>query len=359
MALPDWLDLGRLMAGPELYPWQVNWAQQQVFLLSVTPEFYATAPFLDQRAVPPQRQAGIPSAWVPLAEVARAVAAQPAAARLGLVFHVGHCGSTLLSQALALNARLFSLREPLPLRDLSAQWQERHAPWSEVSADGLDARIDLLRALWARTPSSSQLAIVKASSFCCPLAGYWLKRYSNDRAVLLAVSPEIHFASMVGVPAYIGDLKATAKQRMSALVDAGGADLPALHTLSAGEIAALAYISDLVSMHDAARLAGDRVLRQDFDAFLAAPGAALAALNAFFGAPLLDRQLDTLLQDPLFSRYSKAGEFPFSAGERQARLREARSHHGAEIKRGRVWLDAFAARHATAAQALEWFDYRP
>lgn len=359
MERPEWLDLGRLMAGPELYPWQVNWAQQQVFLLSVTPEFYANAPFLDQRAVPQQQRARIPSAWVPLSDVAQAVTAQAVPSRLGLICHVGHCGSTLLSQALAINAGLFSLREPLPLRDLSTQWQERHAPWSEVAEDGVDARLDLLRTLWARTPASGQLAIVKASSFCCPLAGHWLERYPNDRALLLAAAPEIHLASMVAVPAYIGDLKATAKQRMTALIEFADADLPALHTLSDGEIAALAYISDLVSMHAAARAGVDRVLRQDFDAFLSEPGAALSTLNAFFGAPLDDGQRDRLLRHPLFSRYSKASDYPFSAGERTARLQESRARHGSEIGRGRAWLEAFADRHPTAAGALKWFGYRP
>jgi hypothetical protein len=112
-------------------------------------------------------------------------------------------------------------------------------------------------------------------------------------------------------------------------------------------------------MHGGARIAGDRAFRQDFDAFLADPGAALAALNAFFGAPLSAAQLDRVLQDPVFSRYSKASEYPFSADERSARLQEARSRHRAEIDRGRAWLEAFAARCPPAAHALEWFGYRP
>jgi hypothetical protein len=355
---PALQNLNNLMDGPCLYPLQVNWAQQQVLFLSVTPDFYANAPFLDQRAVPQQQRSLIPSNWAAIQDVMQAVAAQPAPAKLGMVFHVGHCGSTLLSRALALNTGLFSLREPLPLRDLCSFWLERQEPWSEISEEGLDHRIDMMRALWARTPSTGQLAVVKATSFCCPLAEPWLARFQSDQAVLLAVAPETYLASMVSVPAYIADLKATAKQRMLNLKNLTDLALPALYSLSAGELAALAYLSDLMAMHSAARSAGGRVMRQDFDDFLSAPDRALGALNAFFNAPLPTGHIKSLLQNPLFSRYSKASDYPFSTSERLARLREARSGHSAEISKGRAWLDAFAAREPRAEQALEWFKYQ-
>jgi hypothetical protein len=346
------------MAGPDLYPLRVNWAQQQVLFLSVTPDFYANAPFLDQRAVSQQQRSQIPSDWAAIQDVVQAVKAQPVAAKLGMIFHVGHCGSTLLSRALALNVRLFSLREPLPLRDLCGFWLERRQPWSEVSEEGLNLWIDMMRALWTRTPSADQLAVVKATSFCSPLAEPWLARFQNDKAVLLAVAPETYLASMVSVPAYIADLKATAKQRMLNLKNLTGLELPAIHSQTVGEIAALAYLSDLMAMHGAARSAGDRVMRQDFDAFLSAPDRALGALIAFFDAPLPADQIKSLLQNPLFSRYSKASNYPFSSGERLSRLKQARAGHGAEINRGRAWLEAFAAREPKAAHALEWFKYR-
>jgi hypothetical protein len=349
--------LDKLMAGPCLYPFQVNWMQQQMLFLSVTPDFYVNAPFLDQRAVPQDQRSQIPSEWLPVQAVEQAVFAQATTANLGLVFHVGHCGSTLLSRALALNEGLFSLREPLPLRDLCNAWLERLEPWSEVSEAGLGQRIELMRALWARTPSSGQMTVVKATSFCCSLAESWLTRFQGDKAVLLAVAPEIYLASMVSVPNYMADLRATAKQRMLSLKSHTSMELPALHSLSDGELAALSYLSDLIAMHTAAQSVNDRVMRQDFDAFLSAPGQALGSLNAFFNAPLPDEQTTALQQNPLFSRYSKASNYPFSGGERMERLRAARHSHGPEIKTGLDWLDRFRVRESGAAKALEWFDY--
>jgi len=350
--------LDNLMAGPGLYPFQVNWMQQQMLFLSVTPDFYVNAPFLDQRAVPQEQRSQISSEWMPFQAVEQAVAAQGTSANLGLIFHVGHCGSTLLSKALALNAGLFSLREPLPLRDLCNAWLERLEPWSEVSEDGLNQRFKMMHALWARTPSANQLAVVKATSFCCSLAESWLERFRGDKAVLLAVAPEIYVASMVSVPNYMGDLRATARQRMLSLKSQISTALPALHSLSDGEMAALAYISDLMGMHAAAESASERLMRQDFDAFLSSPGHVLGSLSAFLSAPLPAEQLTTLLQNPLFSRYSKASNYPFSGSERMERLRAARGSHGVEIKKGLAWLDRFRVREPSASQALEWFEYQ-
>lgn len=355
-ALPG---LDQLMSGPGLYPLQVNWAQEQVLFLAVTPEFYADAPFLDQRAVAQNQRAQIPSGWIAIQDVEQAAAGHAPAAKLGMIFHVGHCGSTLLSRALALNPGLFSLREPLPLRDLCSFWLERREPWAVISEQELNHRIAMMRSLWGRTPSAGQVAVVKATSFCCPLAEPWLARFQNDRAVLLAVAPEIYLASMVNFPAYIADLKTTAKQRMLNLKNVTGLELPALHSLSAGELAALAYISDLMSMHHAAQSAKDRVMPQDFDAFLSAPGPALGELSKFFDLPLTGGQICDLLRDPMFSRYSKASEYPFSSNERRARLQEARSRHGAEIDKGRAWLRTFVSHQNKAAQALVWFGYQP
>jgi len=351
--------LDQLMSGPGLYPLQVNWAQQQVLFLAVTPGFYADAPFLDQRAVAQNQRAQIPSGWFAIKDVEQVVAGQAPPAKLGMIVHVGHCGSTLLSRALALNPGLFSLREPLPLRDLCSFWLERREPWAVISEDELNHRIDMMRALWGRTPSAGQVVVVKATSFCCPLAEPWLARFLNDEAVLLAVAPEIYLASMVNFPAYIADLKTTAKQRMLNLKSLTGLELPALHSLSAGELAALAYISDLMAMHHAARSAKDRVMPLDFDAFLSAPGPALAQLSGFFDVPLPGGQISDLLRDPMFSRYSKASEYPFSTDERRARLQEARSRHGAEIDRGRAWMRTFMSQQSKAEQALEWFGYQP
>ena len=90
-------------------------------LLQLTEAVYRQASFLDQR-VEPLASARID---VRLSDLETTLAApgsdegmvSPSA---NFIFHHGHCGSTLLSRALAATDRVLPLREPLTLRRLAS-----------------------------------------------------------------------------------------------------------------------------------------------------------------------------------------------------------------------------------------------
>ncbi len=340
------------MADTRLYPFQVNWLMEQVYLLQADAAFYEQAAFLDQRAM---RQ-GMQGGWFGFDAVRASMKSAPERP-LGLVFHIGHCGSTLISRALGLAPGLFSLREPLPFRDIAMAWAERDAPWSPRSQATLQKDMTLVRALWSRTPASGQLSVVKTTSFCSQLAAPWLSQFNDDRAVCLAMAPEIYIATVLGAQGYVIDLVGGAKPRMAGLTEATGADLARVHELSPGEVAAMTFAAEMVAMHNAAESAGARVIRVDFDQYLADPGATLQTIARHFGKPIDGAALPGLLANPVLGRYSKATDYPFSAQERQQRLRESRAAKGDEINRGMAWLAAFAQEHAPFNAALEAFSY--
>jgi hypothetical protein len=341
-----------LMTSPELYPFQVNWPLRQVWMLEATERFYRDAAFLDQRALTSSSR----GRWMSLAELELSTTrgADPA---LGLIFHVGHCGSTLLSRALGLCTGFFSLREPLPLRDLAALHIEADEIWAPMSGGELLRHQATLRALWARTPRPGQRAVVKATSFCSALAADWLERYPADRAVLLAMAPEKFIATVVASEGYVADLAGGARLRMSALAAATGARLAPLHTMATGEVAAMTVLAELVNLDRAAERAPQRCLRVDFDAYLARPVETLPEVARHFGVGLEPRETAMILQDPLLGRYSKATDYAFSAAEREQRLRESRERHAVEIERGVHWLQRFSAGSTVARDALRHFGY--
>ncbi|WP_417449281.1 hypothetical protein [Kordiimonas sp.] len=343
-----------LMASPYLYPFVVNWWADRVQLIQVSTDFYTQAAFLDQRAF----AAGTPQHhWAPISELREQVANAPARP-LGLIFHIGHCGSTLISRMLGLaSEQFFSVREPLPLRDLAGMWPERDTYWSPRSADTLQQDMDMFHGLWARTPGLDQLAIVKATSFCSLLAEDWLQRFQNDRAVMLAMAPEIYLATVLGAESYVLDLLGAAKQRLCSLHRITGADLPALHSLSSGELAAACYLAEMVNMEQAAKAAMGRILRVDFDSYLKDRPAKLAAVAQHFGRPITDDMLERILANPVSSRYSKATEYGFSAQERRDRLQQSRTKNGGEINKGLSFLTTFAKTHGAAKDALINFGY--
>ena len=99
----------------EFLPFELDLAQRRVLLLRLTEAQRASAPFLDERARPASAEA----VWLPLQDVVEEGRASPS---LGAcwIFHIGHCGSTLLSRLLQSWPHLQVLREPLPLRSLAA-----------------------------------------------------------------------------------------------------------------------------------------------------------------------------------------------------------------------------------------------
>ncbi|TNE62216.1 MAG: hypothetical protein EP335_13030 [Alphaproteobacteria bacterium] len=343
----------RLTADPTVYPFQVDWLKGRAWMLHVPEAWYQNAAFLDQRALAPDARGD----WMPLSaleDATRGATRRP----LGLIFHIGHCGSTLISRALGLSRAFFSLREPLPLRDIASFYLETDAVWAPMSPKQLDARLDLFRTLWARTPDDRQIAIVKATSFCSVLAGDWLARYANDRAVMLAMAPEIYIATVLGAETYVNDLKGGARVRMAGLAAAVGTDrLQPLYELSPGEIAAMTYMAELINLHRGAVAAGPRALRLDFDQYLKDPGAALSDMTAHFGARLPDADIVDILNHPLLGRYSKATDYQFTGFDRRQRLAESRAANGAEIKKGITWLRRFARDHDLGREALLAYGY--
>jgi len=341
-----------LMDDPALYPFQVNWESDQVYLIEADTAFYSDAAFLDQRAIRP----GMQGNWASLEEV-RAQTGAALAQPMGLIFHVGHCGSTLISRALGLLDGMFSLREPLPLRDLAHFWTDRDTVWSRKNSASIMEDMALMRALWSRTPNSGEKSILKATSFCSLLAAPWLTQFPKDRAVSLSMAPEIYISTVLGAPAYITDLAGGAKPRMASLMEAIGTSLPSLHSMSAGELAAMTYLAEMTNMQLASEVAGARVLQLDFDRYLKDPAASLAALARHFGHPADKQSIATALRNPILGRYSKATDYSFSAQDRRDRLAASRAENSGEITKGMNWLVDFARTHELTASALRAFGY--
>jgi hypothetical protein len=106
------------------------------------------------------------------------------------------------------------------------------------------------------------------------------------------------------------------------------------------------------ALEHAARAAGTRILRIDFDQFLADPSAHLFAAMHHFGIDATADEVRAILDGPDLRRYSKAPEHAYDASLRQEVLNEARRTHGVEIRRGLRWLELAASETAVVRDAL-------
>src|SRR6185437_13928694 len=186
------------------------------------------------------------------------------------IFHTGHVGSTLVSRLVGECVGLFSLREPALLRELALQPTQGRVP------AGIDLRDTL--ALLARTWSSGQRAVVKATSFASELAESILSLDPGACAALMFTPALAYLRCILGGPNSRVEAKTLAPSRLARLRDRLGEAAPAVDPQSEGQWIAMSWLCEMACLQQAAARSGSRILWVDFDAFLAAPQAGLEAI---------------------------------------------------------------------------------
>ena len=81
------------------------------------------------------------------------------------IFHIGHCGSTLLSRLLPAIAPLLPVREPAVLRTLAESRRASGNPRGRGD-DERSRLFELMVSLVARSYRPDQTALIKAASDC-------------------------------------------------------------------------------------------------------------------------------------------------------------------------------------------------
>ncbi len=337
-----------LRGNPTIYPQNLSIARGQFLFLRLQRAEIAAASFLDDRILTPQTD----GRWLGFDEVESALQGATMARPLHFIFHAGHVGSTLISRLLDEMGGVLGLREPLPLRVLAEAFDDLGAAHALIGEPQAQAVSRWLCLLWARGYDDTRTVIVKATSSASRLAGRLLDTAAHARALFLNLKAEPYLATLLaGQNSYI-DLRGHGPERYRRLARLGAELRKPLYELSLGELAALTWLAETLTQQAAQREHSGRVLTVDFDNFLTEPGAAMQSICAHLGVDAPPGKLTTIADNPVFRRYSKAPETPYSPALRQQILAQARAQHGDQIRRGLVWLEEAARSSPIAAQAL-------
>ncbi|MBX3480236.1 MAG: hypothetical protein KF842_07540 [Caulobacter sp.] len=330
---------GRALAEtPEYYPQKLDPLNEAAFMLRLSPGQYAAASFLDDRLITP----GMTGVWSTFEELSADAA--NINERCDFIFHVGHVGSTLLSRLLGAFDGLHCLREPSPLPTLADIRSGLARPESLWSPDRYEAWLTLCLGLWSRTFHSGQTSLVKATSWAGGLAPSLMARPSRPRAIAMTVTPAAYLAAILCSSGGRADIRAAASPALARLHARLGETPWRLHRLSTGERTAMVWLSEMLNLDEAERVAPDRLLWVDFDAFLARPAEGLARTLDHLGQTAADPQIEEVIASPLMTRYSKRPQQAFDTATRQTLLATSRLTNAREIARGQAWLDDAARR---------------
>ncbi len=326
-----------LLDDPALLPFKLDLVGRRVLWLRLDAQQRRDAAFLDDRAVPANADGG----WLPLDALLahRAPEAPPAHA----IFHIGHCGSTLLSRLLDAWPDVHGLREPLPLRALADAWPTLDAPTSRLSPSQAHDTLHALWACWSQALPPHRRSVVKATSSCNGLVAPLLSRHAGVRAVLLDMPLRPYLATLLKSPASVLDAANAAGERLLHLQATGRADGVALHQLDLPQQCAMGWWSEQLRYESLAKDEhAARVLRMDFDALLSDPRDAMLRVADHFE---LDRtRIDDVLASPAWGRYSKAQSHGYGRDDREHDLALSMQRHAREIDEAQAWLERMRTR---------------
>ncbi len=239
------------------------------------------------------------------------------------IFHVAHCGSTLLARALDLPSENLVIREPMALRQLAVE-----KAGGSASGDW-PMRLDLVMQMLSRRYAPHAPVVVKANvpvNFMLPDI---LGRLSDPRAIFLYFPLEDYLAAILRTPNHRAWVLNVSRELAGAI---GGEDLPP--PLAAARL----WLAQMRSFVDALqRWPGARTL--DAETLFSSPHEALAAAFAYLGKPRSEADIAAVVASDLFGRYSKNPAVVFDNAARVARRERLQLELVEELSAARRWLE--------------------
>lgn len=233
------------------------------------------------------------------------------------IFHVAHCGSTLLARALDQVDANLVLREPLALRQLALS--------SNPEALALTA------AMLSKRYRADAPTLVKANVPVNFILPDLVALDGQARAILLHCGLRDYLLAILRSDNHRNWLRNVTTQLAVHLGD--------LSALPDPERAATLWLAQMRAFADAiAAMPSARSL--DAERFFDEPGDILKVAAAHLHVAMTDAEIDAVAGGPLFSTYSKNPEVAFDNAARLARREELERSIAAELDQAERWIEA-------------------
>lgn len=317
-----------LSRSPDFLWQEMDLVNRRGLVVKFDEEGYRRASFLDHRAFIRDTDA----VWLPFERLLREAAALPPQPAPHAIFHVSHCGSTLVSRLVAELPGCLPVREPLVALGLAVVHRDLDRPECRLDGTTWDRLFDAALRLLSRTYRPGQRVVMKFTSACGNLVTPMLQHNAGSKALLLHTDLETWLTVMLRdenvrengrfyVQDWLKDLHALTGRR----------DLR-LAALSDTEQFAVNWLVAMLQFERAVQQYPERAQRYDFEPFLAYPAAGLKDVGTFFG--LDTARAAEIAAGPLLKSYAKNPAKPFDSATRDRELKDARQRVGAEIRTG-------------------------
>lgn len=318
---------------PDHYLHAVDFINRRALIVRIDRSTYRHASFLDDRAL----NAGTEGVWVPIAEVLRCAEAIPPGRAPHYIFHLGHCGSTLLTRLIGAWPEFHVLREPLPLLALGLVKRELDTPLCPIAPPEWPQLFDAVVRFMGRTYRGGDAPVVKATSVCANLVDDALKWNAGSRLILVYVDLATCLQTMLKSEANRENSRAFAPKWLADFHRLSGGATPRLHELDDTRQITLNWIMAMQALLGASNNAPDRTMLVAFDSFLRDMETGLAAIAAFLGKDVAEDEIRALASGPAAAAYAKQPRRPYSRAMREQALAAAQKSFATEIRTGIEW----------------------
>lgn len=320
--------LAGLRESPDFFLQNLDLVNRRGLVVKLSEAGFRRASFLDDRALQPDTQ----GAWFPLPMVLEQAMGVATPHPPQAIFHVSHCGSTLLSRLLAELPGCLPMREPLTLLALAMERRELDRPAARLDRKGWDELFASCLGLLSRGYRSGDRVLIKATSACANIAVPFLRRDGGSRALFLYTRLEPWLAVMLGNEANRENGRAFAPAWLKDFHALTCKDEPKLTALTDAEQFAQNWLTGMLTAEHARKEFSQQVEWLDFDEFLRDAPGKLKHAGSFLGFDV--GTAAQVSNGPLMRRYAKDLDQTFDAAARRQRLEEARRRHADELRAG-------------------------
>lgn len=270
---------------------------------------YHRSIFLDGRISP----AASGSAGIPVRSLVEGLALP---SPTSWIFHIAHCGSTLLARALDSLTTNLVLREPQSLRQLAL------APDAE--------RLKIVTAMLSKRYRTELPTVVKANVPVNFLLPDLITFDQQARAVFLYLGLRDYLLAILRNDGHREWLRRVTGNLATHLGDLTGAS-DAVRAAALWSAQMRAFAQALQSLPNARSL--------DAEAFFAAPHRFVRLVAERLAVPLTDEHVDATVNGPLFATYSKNPTLQFNNEMRMERRAELERTLARELEQAQLWAE--------------------
>ena len=323
--------LENLFESPDLFLWQFD--GPQALFVKMDRNAYHNTIFCDQRILATSNE-------IVRIDFSRLYdffcGRPPQRSALNYIFHIAHCGSTLLARALDDKENNIVYREPVVLRQLGAEAASGF--YGTTPPSEWQQRLDVSLALLNRSYAKHAPVVVKVNVPVNFMTQALLKNSSDNRAMLLYSSLEHYLLAVLKSANHRSWVTAICTELGPAVETVTGITAEQRQSLSVPEAAACLWMAQIAIFGRIVE-AHSNVRTLDAEVFYGDPENTLQKCFEFVGQSIDGSTISDIVKSDLFTRYSKNPRQAYDNDTRLAQREAIRGQLAGDIDQAREWVN--------------------